>query len=489
MANLDEFVIAVKLETDKLNKDFLSLQKNFSNLSENLEKNFSKVFNPATLKTKMTKNEEVIKGSVANIAKILTGGLGAVAGIMGVKFATDFIMNATANAHASQFASKVFNTTPRNLQQMQQVYKRAGGSPESASADIANVYNRMNSQDPAFRMMLQMFKIKTDSGNRDPEKVLIDIINSLSNVQRREYRNSYAKAFGLSDSGSRFINERGSLNKYIQDVDKDLISNKNIEQLAEEDKRFQLVAEKWTNIQNTIAHGILPVVERFTDMVEKLMSSPQNLLNSGFNESKEGVKNLGSGILSVFKNDKTTQNALSILHSGIAYAETSGGNLMQKIKGAMMGAYGTYGLRLSTANDQLNFEKKTGKYAPNPTKNIQYVTPQDLMRNNYQEADAISERYWARLNKSYGLESAIKKWYGGTDMQNEIYKNKVLQHSNLNMQQLNPSRSRSNNIANHQVSYNVDSVHMHGVNDMKSFTNELTSLSQAAYSYSRDLYV
>ncbi len=483
MANLDEFVIQVKLQTDQLNKDMAGFSDKFNKMSANLGDKLDSAFNSKRVENQFKKSETIISSSVGNIGKILTGGLAGLGAVLGVKFATDFITSMSSKAHGMQFAAQAFGTDPKQLQLLQEVYKRTGSTAEAATQQISQLYQRIHSGqlDQPLSAAVKNLGIDLQGGKRDPVSVILEALKKIGKIENPTQRGALVNMLGLGAEGLSLTNKPEQLDKYIKSVQDNLLSKEQIDKFAEVDRQFQDLGQRWTKIQAVLAEKILPSVQYVTSQFEKLLNiKPENLKieaskGAGFsNYLKEGGKNISNGGSKVW----------DMIKDGIAMAETSGGLLKQKLKADVMGAYGTYGLRLSTANDQLNFEKKTGRYDKTPSRNVNYVTADELRANNYKMADEIAPRYFERFNKAYGTEEAIKRYHGNTNPEiNESYKQKVLQNSPVIQM---PNSSATNTTNNKQVSYNVDSVYMNGVNDMQGFIHEINSLSNTAYNSSRN---
>lgn len=492
-STLDEFVISVKLKTDKLDQDFSKLSGSFDKLSKNIKDKFDKAFDPNTLKKNLDKNIDTIKLATINISKILTGGLATLGGFLGTKFAIDFVKNATANANHTQLLSKAFNVRPQQLQLLQEVYKRAGGSAGDASQVVAQLYQRLTSGQPdvGIASAFHQLGIKVTPGHINPVQLITQALQSLSSGKFNEVqRGSIVNRLGLGTEGLALANSPGDLQKYISEAQKDLVSDKSINQLADLDRKFQDLGERWNKIQNVLLTKIEPALETFTGWVEKILNiQPANIAKDGVN----AIKN--NGLLSKYTtnadktiSDWTSSNikaqkgkgflndlgdAWNYVKNSISKVETSGGLPKQIAKAESLGAYGTYGLRLSTAKDQLRYEKKF--------KEADSLTANDLTANNNQLANKLAGDYFNRLNKSYGTENAIKRYHGSTNKaENQEYLNKVIGHQ---IQPLQP-QVQSNAVAtHHNTSYNIGDLHMHGVNDRKSLIDELHSSTNTAFSF------
>ena len=476
--NSDQFVIAVKLETDKINQQMAEMQNKMNSFSGKVEDSLIKAFSGDSLQKQLTKSQDILKTSVNNMNKILTGGLMGLGSVLGVDFMMKFIDGATSRAHGLQAISQAYNTTPKKAQLLQEVYKRTGGSAEGASQAIGQLYTRLNSGqiDQGLGSVINQLGIK-NAQNRDPAEVIIEMLRKIgsggfTNVQR----GSMVQRAGLGQEALALTNNPQLLNKYIKEVTPNLINNKSSNDLAELDRQFQDLGQRWEQIANTVTDKLLKPLKIITDIIENSLGmqtqdstiKPKNFtVFNDFNKTIDNMLNDGSKIWDKVK-------------SGIGFAETSGGNVKQKLKADAMGAYGTYGLRLSTAKDQLKFEGKQ--------KEATSLTVDDLRANNYKKADEIAQKYYERLAKAYGQETAIKKFHGSLNQtENQEYLNKVLKHTAYSVQPLVAQNNTES--TQHHTHYNVDNIHLHNVQNPKHFTDELSSLRNLAFSSSGNIKI
>ena len=476
--NFDQFVIEVKLQTDKLNNQFKNLSDKFEGFSTDLGKKFDKSFDSDKLKKQMSRNESIIDSSAKNISKILGVGLSLFGVSFGTKFALDFIKGFASKGQNLQFLSQAFNTNPKQLQLLQQIYQRAGGSPESANAQVAQLYQRLTSGqlDQGLSSALKQLGIRVNGGKRDPVSIILEAIQKIGNSGFNNIqRGSLIQRLGLGAEGSTLTNQPELFTKYKKEV-KDrnsFISDKDVEQAAELNKKLQDLSLRWDIITNTLMTKFVPTLEVFTNSIAKIM---------GIDIPKDSktLKTVVDDIAYIFKTtnnkDFVAQEQWDKWKNSIANAETSGGLPNQIKKADKLGAYGTYGLRLSTGKDVLNRLLHRPDLAEN-------LTADKLRENNYSLANSLSEIYFKNLIQKFGVEKGLEHYYGSKNPEeNKGYADKVL-HGGFNYQ---PKTNQIHGAVNHnqQVSYNLDNVHMHGVNNMQSFMNELNSLSQVAYNSS-----
>ncbi len=486
---VDEFIIAVKLETDQLKQDFSKLNANFDKMGKDVKDKFDKIFSPNDLKKNLSKNEDLLKTYTLSFSKILTGGMIGLGTTLGVGFALDFIKGMTSQAHGMQTMSQAFGTTPRNLQLLQEVYKRAGDTPETANNQVAGLYQRLtdvsNPQGVAkLSRVLSGLGVSTQEVMSDPSTAILKILKKISQFKTPQERSTYLGLTGLTSLGTQaLVNNPRNIGKYTKEVQGDLVSNEDITKQAELDKRFQDLGERWRKIQTTLLDDIIPGLEGLTNIVDKLLH-PLDTIGKASAHGANFMPNI-AGIMPVLNQNNvgihttpmpTLNSIWDKIKSGIAFAETSGGLPSQVRKADAMGAYGKYGLTLKTAREQLASEH-------NPMANT--ITADKLRANNYQLADEIAGRYFNRLNKAYGTEGAIKRYRGSNNnFTNEMYLQKVKQNS-VSMQQSVPAQHSAIN-HNTSTSYNIDNIHLPNVNNPQQFVSELNMLQTTAFNSGRN---
>lgn len=495
-STLDEFVISIKLKTDGLEQSVTRLTKIFDNLAVNVKGKMDEAFKPNHLKQNMEKNIDIIKLSALRISKILTGGLGTLGSFLGAKFAIDFIKNMTANAHGTEMLSKAFNVKPQQLQLLQEIYKRAGGAGGAGEANqaVGQLYQRLTSGTPDNNLAAAFHQlgIKISPGNINPVQIITQALASLSSGKfNAVQRGNLVQKLGLGSSALSIANSPGDLQKFTSEAQKDLVSDKSIKDMAELDRRFQDVGERWNKIQNVMLTKILPVIEQATKGFEMLLGIDSRATMKGYAnnfKNKFGAKAVDKTIADWAAHNvkkgpgfgADIKNAWNVFKNAIGMAETSGGNPKQIAKAEAQGAYGVYGLRLSTAKDQLrseaHYKKNSALY-----KAADKLTENDLRANNNALAHQISARYLNRLSKAYGPEEAIKRYHGSTNQnENQAYLNNVLKYQ---LHPLQPSTHSSSSVNNHNVAYNMGDINMHGIKDPQGFAAQLHTASNTAFTF------
>lgn len=527
MANLDEFVIEVKLKTDKLsnqlenlskkiestageadnafakafeqtnknlNKAFEQTNKNLQNAFKKTNENFKKAFDNQQIKKQMDMNESIIGGAVMRIGRMFTGGLAGFGILLGAKLALDFAKGFTSQGHNLQFMSGALNTTPQNLQLLQNLYQRAGSGKDEANSVISSLYSRLTSGqlDQSLSASLGILGIDVQRAQRDPTSVILEALKKIGNAGfSQAQRGQLVQGLGLGGAGSYFANKPQDFSKFLDEAKQSLISNDDVNKLADMDRKFQDIGARWTKIQEVILQKIYPALNKITDLTEQVFGIKNTntnnkkidaiynrapLLGTGYNANPEKEKEA-----QVLRNTVTKFgiDVWNKLKTWVSNAETSGGLQKQIAKADAMGAYGTSGLRLNTGKYVLN------RILHDP-EGAKTLTPEKLRANNYALANHLAEIYLAdRINK-YGVVGGLERYYGSSNPQaNMDYANKVLQ-GGFNYQSKTPQNQGA--IHNHQqVSYNVGNLNMTDVHDVRAFSQELTALSQTAYNSSRNM--
>lgn len=461
MADIDEFIIEIKLATDKLNADLGRVTNSLEKNAEVMQKSFNKAFSPRKLQNNLKTNENIISNSILNINKILKGGLYGLGGVLGIQFATDFIKSISEQAGKMQrleLLSSAYGTSAKNLQLLQQVYERSGGTKEEATRDISQLYNRLTSGelDQKLAAAISRLGLKTNMGKKDPALLILDAIKGMGTGGfTATTQNIIRQQLGLSETTLKTIREPKLLNEYMKAVKDNAIDDKDIKNLSEFNRGLQSIGNWFDKFK--------------TKVISKSLSTLFPQLNNEDNNKKRE-----ESFIKVLTNDNKKSHWEDVKKS-IAMLETSGGVPRQVSKADKNGAYGLYGLRLQTAKDQLKYEHKEEE--------ANKLTPALLRNNNYKLANEISERYFNRMEKAYGLENALKRYRGGNEVDKEIYKNNVLR----NMYNMQHQTSKPHGAINHhQVSYNIDNINLHGVDDANGFANELSMLSLTSFNNSRN---
>lgn len=504
---VDSFAIEVKLQTDVLNKDFKRLQDNFKNLSDTVKKRFDDTFSPKDLQRNLTKNEDVLKTFIPRFSNILTTGLVGLGAELGVKFAIDFVKGLTSQAHGMQAISEAFHTTPRNLQRMQEIYKRFGGTPEEATTDIAQLYKRAASgmPDQALDSALSQLGMTRREIMQDPSNAVFKLLQKIGAAQggtpegTQVLRRNYVGRLGFGDRALQAANQPRALSRYNREVERDLVSNEDIAKQAELDKRFQDLGESWRKIQTTLLSDVLPALEGVTNVIDKLLhpfdtmgkaaASGANFqpniggLMSTQDPNKIPIHTTSWGLWDMLKSmfklphtqmpvNKSSPLSIDALWRGVMQAETSGGIPSEVLKANARGAFGHYGLRLTTAQDELRQEGN---------KNYKNLTPQMLMANNYQLADDIAKKHFQRLIKRFGVDKGIK-YYGDPTVPD--YVERVKRGALSSPSALPAQHSAINHHSN--VAYNIDNISLPNVQNSQQFFHELDMLKTTAFSSGRN---
>ncbi len=456
-SNIDEFVIAVRLETDKLQQDFSKLSGNIKKSADEIKDKFDSTFSPDRLNRNLVKNTDLIKTATLNIAKILTGGLGTLGGILGTKFGIDFIKNMTSQAHGTELISKAFDTSPKQIQLLQEVYKRFGGTAENATGDIAQFASRLRSgqQDPALMSVLHELGIKTNKGTKDPVATILEILQKIgTGGYTPVQRSSLIQRAGFGAEGLAAVNDPNSFQKYIQKVQKDLLDNTDTAQLAELDRRFQDIGERWRKIQTTLLADIVPAIEVMTTLIEKLLHPIDS-----FKENNQRRKTL---INKELNHTETREQQIKQFQTGENYTPK---NLWNDVKKFI---------------------------TPNQKKPITQIQPK-VEKIDFESADEMvppiiiaPDNFKQRKKSTAGQIRPIFRKYNDNQniIQNQMHLDKIKQ-GGFSMNNSIPTKHTAINHHN-QTSYNMDNVHLHGVNNPRQFVREIDMLRNTAFASGRN---
>lgn len=452
-SNIDEFVIAVRLETDKIQQDFSKLSNEMKKSADGIKGKFDKIFSPNQLQKDLSKNTELIKTATLNIGKILTGGLGTIGATLGTKFALDFIKNMTSQAHGTELIAKAYGTSPKQVQLLQEVYKRLGGTAENASGVIAQFASRLRSGtvDPAQQSALSELGIKTDKANRDPVNTILEALQKIgSGGYTAVQRGSLVQRLGLGTEGMAAVNDPKSFQGYIKKVQKDLLNNTDNSQLAQLDKRFQDLGERWNKIQMTVLTGIVPSLEKLTDVVEAILHPLDTA--KAINKSIKVTKGDGfTSRIDKFGSQSPLDMAKSFkpLFESSSYGAGKKKSLQPKIDDSFFKEYNTKDI------------------------NSDVMVPPIMVSPNYfQNQQKKSKQYQSHETPN------------PTNMNNQVYLDKVKRGGFI----MEKSIANKHTAINHhnQVSYNMDNIHLHEVSSPRQFINEMDMLRNTAFNSGRN---
>jgi hypothetical protein len=447
--NFDEFVIQIKLETDKIRGDLNNLSKELSKSAETISDKFSNAFNSNKLQRDLAKNTDLIKTATLNITRILTGGLTGLGGILGANFAIDFVKNMTSQAHTMEGAADAYNTNPKKLQLLQEVYKRFGGTPEEANSQVAQLYQRLNTYpiDPSLAQGVTALNINTKG--KDTVDIILEALKKIGNGGYDSgQRQTLLNGFGLASlPGNAAVNKPNQLTENIQRAQADLIPDDQRKQLAELDKRFQHVAESWKRIQANILTDIMPAIELFTAITEKItkiFSSDNN--KSKYNlDSIDGVnspRKSNAEIEKIVNNLKKSKNQFqnndsidAFIHDFI-HSEDSINNQKNNIEN----------------NTDNNENKMVPALKPIPEDKLLSEPPIILRERKMED----HQKYMDKIQQSrFSMPNSINNT-----------------HSAINH--------------NQQTSYNIDNIHLPSVTNPTQFATEMEMLRNVGYSSGRN---
>ena len=423
--NIDEFVVSIKLETDKLNQSFANLSSKFDNLGKDISTRFDKSFSEKKLARSLDKSKNVLNASMPVFKNILTKGLIGIGAIVGADFALQFIKGFSSKSNNLQLISSAVGSTTRNTQVLQRLYEQAGISPDTANQTIYQLYKRLHSgmPDVPLAKSLQILGEQFNP-NTDPVELIL-----------RAYKKT-----GAMKGGNREV------------LRNQLLGGLGIDN------------EAATSIEASVMDNLLPAFEFITNSVEGILGGGQvNRFKDYYNNQQNKTQEMGFHGMSGFLD--TTKKSFNDLWSFVTGIESSGGKNKERDNRKNNSndySFGSGHITLGTAR----------MHMPN-------VTPEMLRANNYQLADELAKKELARnLKQSNGnVMEALSRYHTGKPDSSTQEMQRYLSSGYKFQQDIQQSNTRQNHGAinhNKQISYNINGgITMNGVQNVKGFSDEL----------------
>jgi hypothetical protein len=471
--NIDDFVISIKLETDKLNQNFSSLSSKFDNFGKDIANRFDKNFNEKKIAHSLDKSKNILNSAMPTFRNILTKGLIGIGSVVGVDFALQFIKGFSSKANNLQLVSGAVGSTPQNAQILQRLYQQTGVNPDSANQVIYQLYKRLHSgvPDVPLAKSLQILGEKFNP-NTDPVELILKAyqkIGSFKGENKEVLRNQLLGGMGLENEASTYlVNNPDKASKYLEEAKKNNLSDNIIDKYADMERRFQAIGQRWKNIEGAIMNGILPGIELFTKGVETLLNLDMSPLsreisvpgvNKMINSKLQGVNKM----IGLNQSPINLNSSLNDLWKFVTGVESSGGKNKE---------------RDNRANNPNDYSFGSGHITLNTAKKyMSNVTPEMLRANNYQLADELAKKELANnLNQSKGnVLEALSRYHTGKPNSSTNEMQRYISSGYKYQKDIQQSTRQNHGAINHnkQVAYNVNGITMHGVQDVKGFTDEL----------------
>ena len=467
--NIDEFVVSIKLETDKLNQSFANLSSKFDNLGKDISTRFDKSFSEKKLARSLDKSKNVLNASMPVFKNILTKGLIGIGAIVGADFALQFIKGFSSKSNNLQLISSAVGSTTRNTQVLQRLYEQAGISPDTANQTIYQLYKRLHSgmPDVPLAKSLQILGEQFNP-NTDPVELILRAYKktgAMKGGNREVLRNQLLGGLGIdNEAATLFANNPDKFNKYLESAQKNLISDETLQQYADMDRRFQDLGQRWKSIESSVMDNLLPAFEFITNSVEGILGGGQvNRFKDYYNNQQNKTQEMGFHGMSGFLD--TTKKSFNDLWSFVTGIESSGGKNKERDNRKNNSndySFGSGHITLGTAR----------MHMPN-------VTPEMLRANNYQLADELAKKELARnLKQSNGnVMEALSRYHTGKPDSSTQEMQRYLSSGYKFQQDIQQSNTRQNHGAinhNKQISYNINGgITMNGVQNVKGFSDEL----------------
>ncbi len=461
---IDKLVISIQLQADQMQEQLASLQDKVTKFGKQSKQNLDDSFDSKKFKESTKKIESIISDSTKNIVGILKGGLVGVGVALGVDFALDFVHGVTKQGLSLQSASAAFGVSTDNLQLVQGLYKRFGGSAEAGTSDIANLYKQLTSPGGsarfgqaavAFQQYGQTLNATDANGKlKDAGALLVEILQKSTKLPYT-VRSSVFQLLGLNDVARAAAKDPQLLNRSIADVRREGFRTKeSIDKEAEMERRFQNLSQRWELIGADIADKFLPLLELITSYIEKVLHPLDTL------------KAIDHDLMyPMGKFSGTSNDAFSVYRKPLSSIESSGGKDPR------------------AGNNEFQVTEIAAKDVfPNLTHD-QWLAN----KNNPAFLEEASRLYFDKAYKLAGGDPlGARAYYNGGPRGLSNYNRTGVATSPYDQQKWQNILSTQNSIVNHHhnIAMNMANVNLPQVTNPAQFANEMKKMSTTAYAFS-----
>lgn len=274
--------IKTVIDDNGVSKTIQNTTKEFTQQIGNIKKTITEVYSDGKLKSSLTQVKTVndqINNTLKNSGNFINNQLKVITGIglgyLGVQSIISGVANLTQSGLQTTSFSQGFNTNTTILQEIEQLFKRKGGTTGEADTILANIYTGLT--DIQGHPALSAFLNAVGLGNAvvdqrqgkyvDTGQLLLQIIDRLhSKFPNEAQRQGILSYGGFSSYTLRALVNASpkEIQSLLKQISQTVLTPSELAQQTDLAQRFQELGSAWKKIGATLLTAIYPVLKDIT---------------------------------------------------------------------------------------------------------------------------------------------------------------------------------------------------------------------------------